>query len=283
MRIKHLYFVIVLALFNSVASAQAPTATIIAPAGILCTETAHTFSCVTTGTIASYSWSLSPSSGYTVVSPDNLSSSVSLTFTNSITYSLTLLVTNSSGTFATGSFVTISKKAKADYRAVLSDAGFPTNLYLVNHSSSYTGISWEFANAAAPTQSAETILQPFNTPGNYTVSLIALGSGGCNDTLDYNFIVDDMSEVKLVNVFTPNNDGVNDVFRPITKGLFEMKVWVFDRWGVLMYNWNGVKGSWDGYTTSGIKCPDGVYAYVLEAKGFDGKEYKLKSNLTLIR
>ena len=50
-----------------------------------------------------------------------------------------------------------------------------------------------------------------------------------------------------------------------------------------MYNWNGIKGGWDGYTTSGIECPAGVYHYIVEAKGFDGKDYKLKSNLTLIR
>ncbi|MBP9068734.1 MAG: gliding motility-associated C-terminal domain-containing protein [Bacteroidia bacterium] len=282
MRIKHLYFVLTLALFNSFASAQAPTATIVMPSGVLCTDVPHTFSCITTGSITAYSWSLSPTSGHTMM-PNNFSSSVSITFTSAVTYSLTLFVANGSGTFATGGFVTISKAANADYRAVLSDVGFPANLWLVNHSSSYTGINWEFANAAAPTQTAESVLQPFNTPGNYTVSLIAFGANGCNDTLDYNFVIDDASDVKLVNVFTPNNDGVNDAFKPIIKGIFEMKVWVFDRWGVLMYNWNGIKGSWDGYTTSGIQCPDGVYAYVLEAKGFDGKEYKLKSSLTLIR
>jgi gliding motility-associated-like protein len=281
-RIKNLYFALLLVLCNLFASAQAPTATIIIPSGILCTEVPYTFSCITSGSITAYSWSLSPTSGHSIT-PNNFSSSVNITFTNALTYSLTLFVANSSGTFATGTFVTLSKSAKALYRAVLSDAGFPTNLWLVNHSTSYTGINWVFANAAAPTQSVESILQPFNAPGNYTVSLIAFGANGCNDTLDYNFVIDGVSDVQLVNVFTPNNDGANDVFKPITTGLYEMKVWVFDRWGVLMYNWNGVKGGWDGYTTSGIQCPDGVYVYIIEAKGFDGKEYKLKSNLTLIR
>ncbi|MBL7918298.1 MAG: gliding motility-associated C-terminal domain-containing protein, partial [Bacteroidia bacterium] len=51
----------------------------------------------------------------------------------------------------------------------------------------------------------------------------------------------------------------------------------------LMYEFNGVKDAWDGHTTSGIECPDGVYFYVIEATGFDGKSYKLKNTLTLIR
>lgn len=282
MRIGRLYFVLVFALLSVFAGAQAPTATIVMPTNIICTGASNTFSCVTSGTIASYSWSFTPKTGFTVNSPDNFGSSISLTFTTPITYSVTLVVTNSTGSFVTGGFITVSKTAHASYRATLSDAGFPTNLWLVNHSSNYTSILWDFGGVV-PSQSTDMLLQPFTTPGNYTVSLIAYGSGGCNDTLDYAFTVDGASEVEMVNVFTPNDDGKNDVFRPRTKGLYELKVWVYNRWGVLMYNWNGVNGSWDGYTTSGVKCPDGVYFYVLEGKGFDQKDYKLKGNLSLIR
>ncbi|MDZ4664274.1 MAG: gliding motility-associated C-terminal domain-containing protein [Bacteroidota bacterium] len=281
MRRKHLHFVLILALFNSFASAQAPTATIIMPSGVLCTDVPHTFSCITTGSITAYSWSLSPTSGHTLM-PNNFSSSVSITFTSAITYSLTLFVANGSGTFATGGFVTVSKTPNASYRAELSNKGFPAFLQLVNYSTNYSSLNWEFYGAAG-TNTGEVVQQAYNTPGNYTVSLIAFGSNGCNDTLDYNFVIDDVSDVKLVNIFTPNSDGVNDVFKPITKGLSELRVWIYNRWGVLMYGWSSLGGSWDGYTTSGIMCVDGVYFYVLEAKGFDGKEYKLKSNLTLTR
>ena len=197
MRIKQLYFVLTLALFNSFASAQAPTATIIMPAGILCSEVPHTFSCITTGTISAYSWSLSPNSGFTM-NPNNFSSSVSITFTNALTYSLTLFVANSSGTFATGGFVTISKTAKADYRAELSNKGFPAYLQLVNHSSNYSSLIWDFYGAAA-THTGEVVQETYATPGNYTVSLIALGASGCNDTLDYKFVIDDVSCLKICN------------------------------------------------------------------------------------
>jgi len=65
---------------------------------------------------------------------------------------------------------------------------------------------------AVPSQTTENSNQPFTVPGNYTVSLIAYGSAGCNDTLNYAFTVDGVSDVKLVNIFTPNGDGTNDVF-----------------------------------------------------------------------
>jgi gliding motility-associated-like protein len=282
MHIRHLYFVLVLALFSSFVKAQAPTATIAMPASPICTGKPYTFSCVTAGIVEAYSWSLTPKSGFTVNSSDNFGSSINITFSNPITYSITLVVSSSTATFVTGGFVTVSRSATANYRAVLSDAGYPTNLFLNNASTNYTSVAWDFGGAV-PTQTDISITQPFNTPGNYSVSLIAFGASGCNDTLTYKFTIDASSEITLVNVFTPNNDGVNDVFRPRTKGLYELKVWVFDRWGVLMHNWEGVRGSWDGYTTSGIQCPAGVYSYVLEGKGFDGKEYKLKNQLTLLR
>jgi gliding motility-associated-like protein len=280
MHIRHLYFVLILALFTAFARAQAPTATIVMPTGTLCTGVPITFSSITSGSVTAYSWSLSPTKGF--VMANNFTDAVTITFTNALTYSLTLVVGNSSGNFATSAFVTVSRSANAAYRAYLSDAGFPTNLVLENYSTNYNAINWSFAGVV-PTQTTETLVQAFTSPGNYTVSLTAFGANGCNDTLDYAFTVDGESDVKLANVFTPNGDGSNDVFKPITKGIFELKVWVYNRWGVLMHNWNGLGGSWDGYTTSGVKCEDGVYFYVLEAKGFDQKEYKLKSNLTLIR
>lgn len=281
MRIKHLYFSLFCLFFSFLTKAQAPTATIVAPTNTFCTDAVYTFSSLTSGSITAYSWSITPSRGVTIT-PNSISSSVDVKFTVNVAYTVKLFVANSTGTFITSVPVIVTKAAKAAYNASLSNSGFPTTLNLKNYSTSYLGVNWDFAGAV-PTQTLDNISQTFNSPGNYTLSLIAFGTNGCNDTLRYNFVIDDVSSVKLVNVFTPNNDGVNDVFRPITKGISESKVWIFDRWGVLMYNWEGVRGSWDGYTTAGIECPAGVYSYIIEAKGFDGKDYKLKSNLTLIR
>jgi gliding motility-associated-like protein len=113
--------------------------------------------------------------------------------------------------------------------------------------------------------------------------LKALGKNGCNDSLSYSFRISDSSGVTLPNIFTPNDDGVNDVFRPITKGITSMMVWVYNRYGVTIANWDRINGSWDGYNTSGLQCGSGEYFVVVEATGFNGKTYKQKGTLTLIR
>lgn len=278
---NRLYFLILFIAVKFGVYAQAPTATIIVPTNTFCTDAVYTFSSLVSGSITSYSWSVIPSSNVTIT-PNNFSSTADIKFSNNLIHTVVLFVANSSGTFQTTKTISLTKAAKASYNASLSDIGFPVNLVLTNLSKDAVAFNWNFSGAI-PTQTTTDVSQSYTVPGNYSVQLVAIGALGCNDTLSYNFDIDDASDVKLTNVFTPNNDGINDMFRPVVKGIYEMKVWVYNRWGVLMYNWNGIKGGWDGFTTSGVECPAGVYVYVVEAKGFDGKEYKLKSNLTLIR
>lgn len=282
MKIKTLIVLLVcLISLHSRLFSQAPTATIVVPTSTLCSGNVYTFSSSVSGSVTSYSWSVLPSSA-AEISGDNRQDAVRIRFIRDGTFSVSLFVANSAGTFTAGQLFTVNLSAKASYNASFNNTGFPTNLVLSNSSKNATAFLWDFG-AAAPSQTITNVVQTYTAAGAYSVSLVAYGVNGCNDTLDYNFEIDGFSEVTLPNVFTPNNDGVNDLFKPISKGLEELKVWVYNRHGVLMHHWVGVNGFWDGRTTSGTECPDGVYMYVLEAKGFDGKEYKLKSNLTLIR
>lgn len=73
----------------------------------------------------------------------------------------------------------------------------------------------------------------------------------------------DESELIVPNVFTPNGDGINDLF--VIKGLEKNDiVQVYDRWGISLAEFNGSKAGWDGYTTAGIKCSNGVYYYIVQ-------------------
>ena len=50
-----------------------------------------------------------------------------------------------------------------------------------------------------------------------------------------------------------------------------------------MFEWDHVKGYWDGRTLSGGEAPDGTYFYIIKATGIDGKEYFKKGGFSLIR
>ncbi|MBI3502670.1 MAG: gliding motility-associated C-terminal domain-containing protein [Bacteroidetes bacterium] len=70
------------------------------------------------------------------------------------------------------------------------------------------------------------------------------------------------------NIFTPNNDGINDLFfiNGLEKGDI---VKIFDRWGIPIAELNEPKSAWDGYTSAGIKCSSGVYYYIIEKTNGD--------------
>jgi gliding motility-associated-like protein len=92
------------------------------------------------------------------------------------------------------------------------------------------------------------------------------------------------SEYVLPNVFTPNNDGVNDYFQVLTKfNVKESLITIVNRWGNVLYETNGNDFSWDGKNQVKDECHDGVYFYIIRYRDFCDKWHGLTGNFTLIR
>ncbi|MFC2114151.1 PKD domain-containing protein [Bacteroidota bacterium] len=84
------------------------------------------------------------------------------------------------------------------------------------------------------------------------------------------------------NSFTPNGDGLNDIFQP--KGIFitNYNLLIFDRWGEKLFESNDISNGWDG-TFKGESCPLGVYFYQLSARGPNGGKKVESGSITLLR
>jgi gliding motility-associated-like protein len=91
------------------------------------------------------------------------------------------------------------------------------------------------------------------------------------------------SELQIANVFTPNGDGINDVFNIKNKNLAIIDCKIYNRWGSIVYNITAPNDFWDGHTTSGEPCSNGLYYYILTATGTDGKEYLRNGYVQLVR
>lgn len=70
--------------------------------------------------------------------------------------------------------------------------------------------------------------------------------------------------VDIPNIFTPNGDGVNDIFRINASAYEEMTVTIYNRHGEQVYRYYGLNGSWDGFTHAGVKVSPGVYYVFVE-------------------
>jgi gliding motility-associated-like protein len=92
------------------------------------------------------------------------------------------------------------------------------------------------------------------------------------------------SILEMPNAFTPNGDGANDTYsaKKNHRSIVEFHAYIFNRWGQKLYEWTDVNGEWDG-TYNGHPVKDGVYFVLVNARGADGKEYKIRRDVNLIR
>jgi len=99
------------------------------------------------------------------------------------------------------------------------------------------------------------------------------------------YVVDyvcDTPNIFIPNAFTPNNDGLNDIFKVESKVLTEMELYIYDRWGELVFSTTDLDGYWDGMY-KGEEVHQAVFVYTLEGTCFDGQEILLKGNITVIK
>lgn len=123
----------------------------------------------------------------------------------------------------------------------------------------------------------------FTEAGTTRVVLYEILNG---DTTRYNAINVSISEssLQMPNAFSPNGDGINDVYRakPGYKSIVSFKAVIFNRWGQKLYEWDDPAGGWDG-KYKGRDVAQGTYFVNVTAKGADGREFRIRRDVNLLR
>jgi gliding motility-associated-like protein len=166
----------------------------------------------------------------------------------------------------------------------------PLNVTFYNNSTSTTGSGsistiWTLGNGTTSlTTSVGEMKSRYDAAGLYTVTIFAQ-KGQCHDTARKLIVVDIPSRLEIPNIFTPNGDGVNDLFFLKTTNLSEISVVIVDRWGHKVFDLVSETGNieWDGHNQYGKELPEGVYQYVIKATGRDGVDYEQAGTVTLVR
>lgn len=134
---------------------------------------------------------------------------------------------------------------------------------------------------------ANNIFNPLANPTETTVyQLFVQNEDGCTkETMVTVNVVNLLCEVPFVfipNTFTPNGDGVNDVFRVRGNNFDEVYLTVFNRWGQRVFETRSLDQGWDGTFNGEPALPD-VYGFYAFVQCFDGSTFQQEGNLTLIR
>ena len=143
---------------------------------------------------------------------------------------------------------------------------------------------WNFG-----TEGAAFIQNPqftFRDTGIYEVRQVVLHPSGCTDTASVTIDIQPVVNVFMPNAFTPDNNGLNDQFKPVGlfDGMREYKMTIWNRWGEKVFETEDVSMGWNGEkNNNGPAAQPGVYAWLMEYLGPRGEKVVNKGYLTLLR
>ena len=177
----------------------------------------------------------------------------------------------------------LSGNPLADFTIVPDTGSAPLDAYFTNHSSNADSFNWYVNDQFAGDD--EQFDYTFYKPGNYEITLVASDSVGCTDSYTQELPVKGCEEalVYIPNSFTPNGDGVNDLFKFTTGCVAHFELNIFNRYGMLVYSAQKGDAFWDGSDGTGYYVSDGVYLYTFRYTGFDGMNKDLKGTITVFR
>jgi gliding motility-associated-like protein len=179
-------------------------------------------------------------------------------------------------------YITVYPKPVAEFTAnpwIVKKTDNPTWTVFFDDQSTFASYwAWDFDDAGSGANNTSDLSSPihsFTEENLYDVVLIVTSDHGCKDTVSHRVeVIDDV--LQFANVFTPNKDGVNDIFEIKNVEKYpNNKLVVFDRWGVKVYDVNNYRNTWNA---EGL--PEGVYYFIFDS-GIGQKT--VEGTVTIIR
>jgi len=150
----------------------------------------------------------------------------------------------------------------------------------VNYVYSNGNFSYAYNNDANQLQTNDTAY--------YTVTQWVINQYGCTDSISHIVDIQPVFTFYIPNAFTPNGDGKNEGFKGEGIGINNntYNMWVFDRWGMMIYYTTDINKAWDGHMKGNDGAPllqEDVYVWKVQFDDFSGKQHQYHGTVTLLR
>lgn len=234
---------------------------------------------VTTGSIVTYQWNFGDGNSSGNPGPSH-------TYNTANTYNVQLTVTSDKGCSATAGPVVanVFPRPVAGFNSVQTESrGIETDHVLTFTGSGASLYQWTFHDGQSST-SPGPVKVTFKEQGLKPVTLLVISANGCRDSITKSILLNPELQMWITNTFSPNDDGLNEVFGPSTTfGLSNYRLNIYDRWGSKMFESVDPANRWNGTDSSGEPAPEGVYAYHMVFRYVDGKLFVFRGTVTLLR
>jgi gliding motility-associated-like protein len=159
---------------------------------------------------------------------------------------------------------------------------FDMNVQFINQS--YYGDSYVWNFGDGDSSYVENPTHEYLEETEYTTTLVAISPEGCRDTTELPILILENEAIYAPNTFTPNGDGLNDVFEVVILGYdpADVRLWVFNRWGELIFFNQGFNAKWDG-TYEGMPAQQDAYVWKVEVVNPNGAIEIYRGHINLMR
>lgn len=144
--------------------------------------------------------------------------------------------------------------------------------------------NWNFGDG---TTTAPFVQNPVHTypdeAANYWITLMVHNADGCYDTVAHEIFIEPEFTFFIPNAFSPNGDKINDYFFGSGVGIIEYDLWIFDRWGNMIFNGKELSDKWDGKANGGNDLAQiDVYVWKVTLRDVFNKKHDYIGTVTLV-
>ena len=142
---------------------------------------------------------------------------------------------------------------------------------------------WDFDNGIINLED-RVVSNSFSETGLFEVLLYVENEFGCKDELIHEVVVEEEFSVFVPTAFTPNNDGLNDVFEVKVNGVYSFEMKIYNRWGEMVYFSDNIDHGWDGKESlSNDVIENGTYLYHIYVTDDNEKPWVYNGELNLMK
>ena len=124
----------------------------------------------------------------------------------------------------------------------------------------------------------------YGDTGTYCATLIVVDQHGCTDSVTNCLVVNPYFTFYIPDAFSPNDDGINDVFLPKGSYIKDYEMYIFDRWGMKLFHSNDFSNGWNGKVGNNTTvCQEDTYVYLINVTDTKGNKHSYTGKVSLIK
>ena len=142
---------------------------------------------------------------------------------------------------------------------------------------------WTFGQGDS-TSNLQNPQHNYTDTGTFCATLIVVDQHGCVDSVTNCLVINPVYTLYIPSGFSPNGDGINDVFMPKGSYVKTYEMYIFDRWGMQLFHSTDMNTGWDGTAKGGSSlCQEDTYVYLINITDTQGNNHSYTGAISLLK